>query len=368
MTKRTCAKVSLSALKNNMEEVIKKSGGKEVVAVIKADAYGHGAKEAAKVFNDLAHFFAVATTDEALELRASGVKKDILILSPIPFEDIDSCIKENVIMTVSDLSMAEEISKRAVNNSKKGRIHVAVDTGMSRIGFTPDETSAEEISKIASLSNVSLEGIFTHFAKADCKDKTSMNEQSRIFDEFYNILLSKGLSLKAHSSNSAAIMDKDIQTGCAVRAGIVLYGLYPSSEVKKEALNLIPALTWASRVSFVKDVKKGSGISYGHTYIAENDIKVATVSVGYGDGYPRLLSNKGRVLINGESCPILGRVCMDQIMVDVTGKDVKIDDEVILIGRSGKEEITADEIANLTGTINYEVVCNIGKRVPRIYV
>ncbi len=367
MTKRVCAKISLSALKNNITEVVKKAGGKEVVAVIKADAYGHGAKEAAEVFDDFAHLFAVATTDEALYLRSQGVKKDILILAPVPFEDIDLCIKENIIMTVSDLFMAEEISKRAVNNQKSGRIHVAIDSGMNRIGFMPTETGVNEIIKISSLSGISLEGVFTHFARADEKDKTTLNLQSRIFDDFCAILRENGLNLKEHSSNSAAIMEKEIQGGCAVRAGIVLYGLYPSDEVDKKALNLIPALTWASRVSFVKEVKKGEGISYGHIYKALDDMTVATVSAGYGDGYPRLLSNMGRVLINGESCPIVGRVCMDQFMVDVTGKDVKIDDEVILIGKSGNEEISADEIARLTGTINYEVVCNIGKRVPRIY-
>lgn len=367
MTKRICAKVSLSALKNNIDEVAKKAGGKEVIAVIKADAYGHGAKEAAKVFSDVASFFAVATGDEALELRSFGVEKDILILAPVPFEEIEPLIKGNITMTVSDLSMAEEISKKAVKMGEKAKIHVAIDSGMNRIGFTPTEDSLNEILKIAALPNIALEGVFTHFAKADESDKTSLNRQSRIFEDFCAILREKGLKLKEHSSNSAAIMEKEIQPGSAVRAGVVLYGLYPSDEVNKKALSLIPALTWLSRVSFVKDVKKGEGISYGHTFIADSDMKVATISAGYGDGYPRLLSNKGRVLINGESCPIVGRVCMDQFMVDVTGKNVNVDDEVVLMGKSGNDEITADEIAHLTGTINYEVVCDIGKRVPRIY-
>ncbi len=367
MTKRICAKVSLSALKNNIDEVAKKAGGKEVIAVIKADAYGHGAKEAAKVFSDVASFFAVATGDEALELRSFGVEKDILILAPVPFEDTEPLIKGNITMTVSDLSMAEEISKKAVKMGEKAKIHVAIDSGMNRIGFTPTEDSLNEILKIAALPNIALEGVFTHFAKADESDKTTLNRQSRIFEDFCAILREKGLKLKEHSSNSAAIMEKEIQPGSAVRTGVVLYGLYPSDEVNKKALSLIPALTWLSRVSFVKDVKKGEGISYGHTFIADSDMKVATISAGYGDGYPRLLSNKGRVLINGESCPIVGRVCMDQFMVDVTGKNVNVDDEVVLMGKSGNDEITADEIAHLTGTINYEVVCDIGKRVPRIY-
>ncbi|MBQ2941326.1 MAG: alanine racemase [Clostridia bacterium] len=367
MTKRICAVVNTAALLHNLEEVIKKAKGKEVVAVIKADAYGHGALKAAEIYKDYAKMYAVATSDEALELRAGGTKKDILILAPVPKEDMARLIENGIILTVSDFEGAKAVAVEAVKAGKDARIHAAIDTGMSRIGFFPNKETLWELKEIKRLPHISLEAIFTHYAKADEKDKTSMNLQTERFSSFAEKLKRELPDIKCHIANSAGIMEQDEKYGDFVRAGIVLYGLYPSDEVNKAALRLIPALTWKSRVSSVRYVEKGEGISYGHTYVAEERIRVATVSCGYADGYPRLLSNKGRVLIKGVSCKILGRVCMDQFMVDASKVDAEVDDEVILIGKSGFEEITADEIARLAGTINYEVVCDIGKRVPRIY-
>ncbi len=367
MTRRICAVVNTAALVHNLNEVKKKAEDKKVVAVIKADAYGHGAVKAAEAYATLADMFAVATGDEALELREAGVTKDILILAPVPKEDIPELVKAGIILTVSSEKDGEDISQISEGLGITARIHVAVDTGMSRIGFFPNKEGAWQIRKISKLPALSLEAVFTHYAKADEKDKTWMNIQTERFTSFAKNLEKELPHLKFHIANSAGIMEQKAHFGDFVRAGIVLYGLYPSDEVEKRALHLIPALTWKSRVSSVRWVEKGEGVSYGHTYRAEERIKVATVSCGYADGYPRLLSNRGRVLINGTSCPIVGRVCMDQFMVDVTDKNVDVDDEAILIGKSGNEEITADEIAMLTGTINYEVVCDIGKRVPRIY-
>ncbi|MBR6720112.1 MAG: alanine racemase [Clostridia bacterium] len=367
MTKRICAVVNTAALLHNLREVIKKANGKKVVAVIKADAYGHGALKAAEIYEEYAAMYAVATSDEALELCRGGTKKDILILAPVPREDMAVLIENDIILTVSDIEGAKTVSLEAEKTGKIARIHGAIDTGMSRIGFFPTDESVAELKEIASLPFVSLEAIFTHYAKADEKDKKWMNIQTERFTSFADALKKEMPHLNFHIANSAGIMEQDEQYGDFVRAGIVLYGLYPSNEVDKTALKLIPALSWKSRVSSLRWVERGEGISYGHTYVAEERIRVATVSCGYADGYPRLLSNRGRVLINGVSCKILGRVCMDQFMVDASNVDAKVDDEVILIGKSGTEEITADEIAGLTGTINYEVVCDIGKRVPRIY-
>lgn len=367
MTRRICAVVNTAALIHNLEEVKKKAKDKKVVAVIKADAYGHGAVNAAKAYSDIADMFAVATGDEAIELRNADVTKDILILAPVPREDIGVLVKAGIILTVSSETDAKNISTVCGELGVTARIHVAIDTGMSRIGFFPNKEGAHRIRSIAKMPFLSVEAVFTHYAKADEKDKTWMNIQTDRFASFVRELKKVLPDIKFHISNSAGIMEQNTHFGDFVRAGIVLYGLYPSDEVDKTALHLIPALTWKSRVSSVRWVEKGEGVSYGHTFRAEDRIKVATVSCGYADGYPRLLSNKGRVIINGETCRIVGRVCMDQFMVDVTGKEVEIDDEVILIGKSGYEEITADEIARLTGTINYEVVCDIGKRVPRIY-
>lgn len=365
MTKRVSAEVNLGAIYRNAKRIKEKAGNKKLIGVIKANAYGHGDTEVAGVLSDICDMFAVAEASEAHHLRKNGIKNDIMILSMIPHDDIGGCIKEGIILTVSDLSEGEEISRMAKNMSVTARVHAAVDTGMSRIGFKADSDGAENIKKLAGMENISLEGIFSHYAVSDIKDKTFTALQT---ERFKKVCDEAGADKLCHIANSAAIMDLDGIYGGAVRAGIILYGLLPSDEVKKDSLKLEPALAFKSRVSFVKEIEKGDAVSYGLTFTADKTMKIATVSAGYADGYPRALSGKGRVLINGKSFNIVGRICMDQFMVDVTGSDVKVDDEVILIGGSRNAYISADEIARLAGTINYEIVCSIGARVPRIYI
>ncbi|MDP4133843.1 MAG: alanine racemase [Bacillota bacterium] len=368
MAQRTCAEIDLKAIQHNIIAVKRKAEGKEVMAVIKSDAYGHGAVPCAKALLGIVDSFAVATTEEAIELRESGLSIPILILGGIPDEEIDLCLQNDISMTVYSMKMADAVSIEAERLEKTGKIHVAIDTGMSRIGFSPTDESIDIIKKISKLNNLFLEGIFTHYAKADYADKSFVKIQDERFRYVCEKLSLDGINIKyIHIANSAVIMDFGDCYGNMVRAGIITYGLLPSDEVKKESLDIIPALTWKSRVAFVKEIEQGVGVSYGLTFVAPKKMKLATVSIGYGDGYSRLLSNKGRVLINGKSAKIVGRVCMDQIMVDVTGMDVKVDDVVTLIGRDRNEYISADEIADIIGTINYEVVCDIGKRVPRIY-
>ncbi len=365
MSKRVCALIDMGAIKNNLLEIKNKIGERKLIAVIKADAYGHGAKETAPVIEELCDMFAVASYDEAEEIRKTGVKKDILILGPVPEEDIAPCISEGFLITVSSLKEAERISSVAKNLGIKALIHVAVDTGMRRIGFNSDESGIKDLEKLCTLPMLSLEGIFSHYATADEKDKSFTKLQTERFKEVCHKV---GDKFKMHHiANSAAIIDDDELYGDAVRAGIIIYGLLPSSEVSENTLVLKRALTWKSRVSFLKDVDEGEGISYGLTFKSPQKMTVATVSAGYGDGYSRHFSNRGEVIIRGRRFPIVGRVCMDQFMVDVTGYDVRVDDEVILIGQSGDEYIGAEDLAHLSNTIAYETICGIGRRVPRIY-
>lgn len=363
MTKRICAEVNTEAIKKNAAAIKSAAKGKKLIAVIKADAYGHGETAVAKVLEPYCDMYAVATAEEAKNLKAV-TDKDILILAMIPDEEKADCIKNKIIMTVSDFSEAEALSLAAKKMNMTARVHAAVDTGMSRIGFKAD-TAADEIEKIAALPCISVEGIFSHYAASDCRDKSFTELQTKRFEK---VCASSGEGKLCHIANSAALTDLDDICGDAVRAGIILYGLYPSDEVNKEKIKLFPALTLKSRVSFVKEIEKGTAVSYGLTFTAKEKMKLATVSAGYADGYPRSLSGKGQVIINGKKYNIVGRICMDQFMVDVTGSNVAVDDEVILIGKSGGEEITADEIATLDGTINYEIMCRIGMRVPRIYI
>lgn len=365
MTKRICAVIDTGAIVENALHIKDKAKGKKLIAVIKANAYGHGDAEISRALSKTADMLAVATADEAMHLRKIGIRKDIIILSMIPDSDKEECIKNGIILTASDLSEGKRISDAAAKVKRKARVHAAVDTGMSRIGFKATNEGAEKISELSKLPGIDLEGIFSHYAVSDIKDKSFTEIQT---EKFKKVCLCVGEGKLCHIANSAAIMDLDNIYGGAVRAGIILYGLLPSDEVKKDALLLKPALTLKSRISFVKEIEKGDGVSYGLTFVADKKMKIATVTAGYADGYPRSLSGKGSVLINGKRFPIVGRVCMDQFMIDVTGSDVKEDDEVILIGKSGDEYISADDIAKIAGTINYEIVCGIGMRVPRIYI
>lgn len=276
--------------------------------------------------------------------------------------------------TIFSYDMAKAVSDSAVLMNKTARIHIKLDTGMSRIGFKTDnesiDTTVDSIEQISRLDNIEIEGIFTHFATADAKDKSGTVKQYEIFTKIIAILEQRGIHIPVkHCSNSAAMMElPDFNMDC-VRAGIAMYGLYPSEEVDKKLVELKPALGLKSHVAFVKEIAKGTPVSYGGTFVADQQMRVATIPLGYGDGYRRSLSNKGFVLIHGKRARILGRVCMDQFMVDVTDIDeVKKDDEVVLLGKSGNDEVTAEMLAEMAGgTFNYEIVCDIGKRIPRVF-
>lgn len=367
---RGYAKIDLDAIYKNilaLKANLKKGTG--VVAVIKTDGYGHGAVPIAKAIDDLVERYAVATVFEARNLIRHGIKKPIILLGYTPEATYDIAIENDIRMVVYSYEMAKAMNDHGKTLGKKVKINIAVDTGMSRIGFLPSKTAVDEIQKISGLSNIDMEGIFTHFAKADESDKTSAKKQLKEFVDFVQELENLGITIPIHHcANSAAMMEMPQTSMTMSRAGIAMYGLYPSEEVDKNSAVLIPALSLHSHVVHVKTIAKGRGVSYGHTFIAEKETKVATIPLGYGDGYFRSLSNKGYVLIKGHKVKIIGRVCMDQFMVDVTGLDVKIGDEVTLIGKEGREQITVEELAALAGSFNYELVCDLGKRIPRVYM
>ncbi|MBR5497632.1 MAG: alanine racemase [Clostridia bacterium] len=363
---RTYAEIDLDAIENNFNELKKcVASGTKLCAVIKADGYGHGAVMLADLLKDKADYFAVATSDEAVELRNAGVTKPILILSYTHEDDFDILIDNNIEFTVFTSENALKLSLHAQKKGKNAKIHVAVDTGMSRIGVTPDENGLEEIKKFAQLDSLELTGIFSHFACADMTDKSVTELQMRRFKDFLAMLDENNISFPIrHISNSAAISETDDHFDM-VRMGISLYGLYPSEEVDKSKVKLIPAMTLRSHITHIKDVDAGEGISYGHIYKTTEKRTIATVCAGYADGYPRALSDTGTVTINGASAPIRGRVCMDQFMIDVTDiENVNIDDEVILFGRNG---VSAEEIGSMSMSFNYEVVCAVSRRIPRVY-
>lgn len=312
---------------------------------------------------------AVATVEEGLELRESGIRKPILILGYTYEEDYGTIVREDFRPAVFKLSMAQKLSKAAVEAGKKAKIHIKLDTGMSRIGYRDMETAIPEILEIAGLPGIEVEGLFTHFARADEKDAAPAWEQLEKYKAFRKALEEKGLTIPlCHCSNSAAIIRMPQANLDAVRAGVILYGLYPSGDVEREPVPLRPVMSLKSHIAYIKEVEPGVEISYGGTYITQRATKVATIPVGYGDGYARGLSNKGSVLIRGQRAPILGRVCMDQFMVDVTDiPGVRELDTVTLLGRDGEACITMEELGELSGRFNYEFACCISKRVPRIY-
>ena len=370
---RVKAVVSLDAIAHNFEEMRKNiAADTKIMAVIKADGYGHGAQAIAMLIHDYPYIwgFAVATPEEAIELRDSGVTKPVLILGLVFEEYFPELISRDISLTVAGFSMAEKLDQEAGRQKKKVHIHLAVDTGMSRIGFADNEESVEEIRKIAGLENVQIEGMFTHFARADEKDKAPATVQLQRYLEFSELLENAGVRIPLrHCSNSAGIIRMPEANLNIVRAGITIYGIYPSSQVERDIVKLTPAMELISHLTFVKDIPAGTAVSYGGTFVAEKPVRVATVPVGYADGYPRSLSGKGWVLIHGKRAPILGRICMDQFMVDVTDiPEAQPGDKVILIGKDGKEEISIEGFGDLSGRFSYEFACCIGKRVPRIYL
>jgi alanine racemase len=342
----------------------------KMLAVIKADAYGHGAIEVSKALDDLTDFYAIACIDEAMELRYAGCTKPLLILGYTDPADYRELIENDIRPAMYDVAQCQELSNQSLALGRRTRIHVKIDTGMSRIGFPCNDEGIENILKISGMPGIEIEGIFTHYAKADEYDKTAANIQLNCFRAIIEKLDKAGVHIPVkHISNSAGIMEMDNQNFDMVRSGIVTYGLYPSEEVDKHIAALKPAMEWLSKVIHVKEVEAGTGIGYGWSYTAPSKMKLATVSAGYADGYPRAQSNKGRVIIHGEYAPIVGRVCMDQFMVDVTHiPDVNVGDEVVLAGTRGDKQITIEEIAAPANSFNYELVCNVGRRVPRVYI
>lgn len=370
---RVKAVVSLSAIAHNFEEMHKNiSPDTKMIAVIKADGYGHGAVPIAHLIQDYDYIwgFATATAEEALALREAGVSKPILILGIVFQEHFRELVENDIRPAVSALSMAEELNRTALELGKSVHIHLALDTGMTRIGFADTKESVEEICRIAELPGLEIEGMFTHFARADEYDRSPAMVQLKRYLEFAENLESAGVRIPLkHCSNSAGIIRVPEANLNLVRAGITIYGIYPSNEVERDIIKLIPAMELKSHITYVKNVSPGVQISYGGTFVAEKPMRVATIPVGYADGYPRQLSNRGRVLIHGQRASILGRVCMDQFMVDVTDiPHVKEGDEVTLMGKDGEEFISIEELGHMSGRFSYEFACDISKRVPRVYV
>ena len=343
-----------------------------MIAVIKADGYGHGAVAVAHLVQDYDYIwgFATATAEEALQLRKAGVIKPVLILGIVFRESFEDLIREDIRPAVCTLEMAEELSAEAVRQKKTVHIHLALDTGMTRIGFADTPQSVEMIRKIASLPNLRIEGMFTHFARADEYDRSPAMVQLDRYLKFADMLEEAGVKIPIrHCSNSAGIIRIPEANLNIVRAGITIYGIYPSCEVERDIIKLEPAMELKSHITYVKEVGAGNAVSYGGTYVTDGMTRIATIPVGYADGYPRQLSNKGWVLIHGKRAGILGRVCMDQFMVDVTEiPEAKAGDEVTLIGRDGEEVITMEEFGDLSGRFSYEFACEISKRVPRVYI
>ena len=368
---RTWCEVDLRAIRQNMINIRKKAGqGPKVMAVIKADGYGHGAAEIGQYIYDEADYFGVATIEEAVELREAGIDKPILVLGYTSPSLYGQNLKYDVEQTVYTMEAAEKMSEEAVKSGRTARIHIALDTGMTRIGVSPDEKGLAFVQAVQRLPGISVVGLFSHLSCADMADKTYTREQLARFDFFVELLEKNHISIPVkHVCNSAGIMEFDDHRYDMVRAGIILYGLYPSEEVRKEALELAPAMEWKTHVVNIMEPEMNRGISYGATYVTDHPCRIATISIGYADGYPRSLSNKGWVLIHGKKAPIVGRVCMDQTMVDITDiPDVKMEDVVTLIGRDGEEHISVEDMADLSGSFNYEFVCDVGQRVKRIYL
>ena len=363
----TYVKIDLDIIRSNFEAVAQKTGV-PVMAIVKADAYGHGAVQVARLLEGKCAFFGVSSMLEALELRQAGLTTPILILGQTPISAFPLAIEMGVRPTIFHYEAAVALSKAAVESGKEAPFHIGVDTGMSRIGFQATEENARICAEIAKLPGLKPEGIFSHFATADCADLSRSREQARLFDQFCDSLTDLGVTIPIrHMNNSAGIMNFDRHYEM-VRSGIVTYGLYPSEEVSPALLPLEPALTWHSRVTHVKTLPAGREISYGGTYVTRKPTVVATIPVGYADGYRRSLSGKFYVLIRGKRAPILGRICMDQMMVDVTDiPGVTLNDKVVLVGKDGDEVITMEAIAAAAGSFNYEFVCGISRRVPRLY-
>ena len=367
---RVWAPIDLDAMEFNMQSMRDRiPAGTRMAGVIKTDAYGHGAVPAAGIIDRFVSFFCVASGEEALNLRLHGITKPILILGPYPGKDYGPLVEADIRPAVFTMEQALDVSRAAKQLEKTAPVHIAIDTGMHRIGMEPTEESADLVKEMAALPGIRIEGLFTHLYRADEKDLTSAREQVTKYRNFVKYLADRGIFPEVrHVSNSAGIMELLGTDYDMVRCGITLYGIYPSDEVDREKLDIRPVMSLKATVTYVKEIGPGDEVSYGGTFRADRIMRVATIPAGYGDGYPRLLSSRGYVLIAGKKAPILGRVCMDQFMVDVTDiPEAETGSVATLLGKDGDAEITADELGSLSGRFPYEFVCCIGKRVPRVY-
>ncbi len=370
---RTWAEINLDAIASNYREIRKiTDSSAKIMAVVKADAYGHGYLEVAKTLeNEGVDAFAVALIEEGLQMRKSGFKQPILVLGAVPEEQYAAAIQNNISLTVFSEDVAQKLSRLASALGINVKIHIKLDTGMSRIGYVigdgHDDEVIDEIMRIAALDGITVEGIFSHFSTSDEKNREYTLMQFERFTDICSRLEKRGLkNCIRHIANSAAIMMYPEMHLDMVRPGIILYGLYPSDEVDRAKLRLIPAMTLKAKITHIKTLEKGRGVSYGKEYITDGSVRVATIPIGYADGYVRAIAKEGRVLAAGQKVKILGRICMDQCMIDVTNvNNINVGDEVILFSDSG---ISADDVASWMGSINYEVVCLVSKRIPRIYM
>ncbi len=371
-TRPVWAEIDLDNLAHNIREVRNHTDKNALVtAVVKANGYGHGSVEISKTFlENGADRLAVAVLTEAIELRKADIDVPILVLGYTPTTLYGKVLEYNIIQTIYNYEEAKILSEKAKALDKKATIHIKIDSGMGRLGFLPTNESVEHILNISELPNIYVEGIFTHFAKADEIDKSHSKEQFRKYTELVNALEEKGLNIPIkHVSNSAGIIDIPDFNLNMVRAGIMIYGFYPSDEVNKETIKLIPAMTLKAKISHLKTVPKGTGISYGQIFVTDRESKIATLPIGYADGFTRMLTGKAEVYINGKRAKIVGKICMDQCMVDVTDiEDVKLGDEAVLFGYGKEGYPHVDEVATKLGTINYEIVCMVGRRIPRVYI
>lgn len=369
---RAQANINLDAIRHNISQVKSRlSKDTKLMVIVKADAYGHGAVAVSKALeNGIVDAFGVAIIEEAIELRKAGITKPILILGYTPKEQFSLVVSYDVIQTVYQYEMAKDLANEAIKQGKTAKIHIKIDTGMSRLGFSDSIDSLNTIKKISTLEGIYIDGLFSHFAKADDKDKSSVKEQIKRFDDFYKKLIHEGVHIPTrHMSNSAGLIEFPEAEYDMVRCGILTYGIYPSEDVNHTSIKLIPAMEIKSHVIYIKEVPAGTGISYGSTYITERKTKVATIPVGYADGYSRNLSNVGEVIIRGHYAPIIGRVCMDYFMVDVTDiEGVSQGDVVTMLGKDDNCEISVEKLAHWSHSFPYEMICTVGKRIPRIYL
>lgn len=366
---RTQAKIDLDAVEYNYNNTrAKLPQGCKLLGVIKADAYGHGAVELARFLENKCDFFGVACIEEAVELKKAGIKTPILILGYVAPAFYDLVVKYDIRIPVFSYDTAKALSDEAVKQGKTVPFHFCIDTGMSRIGFQVNEESADVCKEICTLPNIEAEGLFSHFATADESDLTKALAQREKYKAFVEMLENRGIQIPIkHLNNSAGIMNFDEYFDMC-RMGIILYGLYPSEEVDKSLLDIKPVMSWLTHISHIKTLEAGREVSYGGTFKTTEPRVIATIPVGYADGYPRCLSNKGRVIINGQYAPIVGRVCMDQFMVDVTDVDgAELDSIVTLVGKDGDAELSMEEVSNAAYSFNYELPCRVARRVPRTY-